>query len=71
MAHKEESDTSYDSEEIGNDRKTNKIEESVTSTIMPGHTMENVKCKITDLKVTSSESFSHVYFLKTLNQKTL
>ena len=54
MAHKEESNTSYDdSEEIGNDRKTNKIEESVTSTIMPGHTMENVKCKITDLKVTS------------------
>ena len=71
MAHKEESDTSYDSEEIGNDRKTNKIEESVTSTIMPGHTMENVKCKITDLKATSSESFSHVHFLKTLNQKTL
>ena len=71
MAHKEESDTSYDSEEIGNDRKTNKIEESVTSTIMPGHTMENVKCKITDLKATSSESFSHVHFLKTLNQKNL
>ena len=71
MAHKEESDTSYDSEEIGNDRKTNKIEESVTSTIMPSHTMENVKCKITDLKVTSSESFSHVHFLKTLNQKNL
>ena len=71
MAHKEESDTSYDSEEIGNDRKTNKIEESVTSTIMPGHTMENVKCKITDLKATSSEFFSHVHFLKTLNQKTL
>ena len=71
MAHKEESDTSYDSEEIGNDRKTNKIEESVTSTIMPGHTMENVKCKITDLKATSSESFSHVHFLKTLNQKLL
>ena len=71
MAHKEESDTSYDSEEIGNDRKTNKIEESVTSTIMPGHTMENVKCKITDLKATSSESFGHVHFLKTLNQKTL
>ena len=71
MPHKEESDTSYDSEEIGNDRKTNKIEESVTSTIMPGHTMENVKCKITDLKATSSESFSHVHFLKTLNQKTL
>ena len=71
MARKEESDTSYDSEEIGNDRKTNKIEESVTSTIIPGHTMENVKCKITDLKATSSESFSHVHFLKTLNQKTL
>ena len=72
MAHKEESNTSYDdSEEIGNDRKTNKIEESVTSTIMPGHTMENVKCKITDLKATSSEFFSHVHFLKTLNQKTL
>ena len=72
MAHKEESNTSYDdSEEIGNDRKTNKIEESVTSTIMPSHTMENGKCKITDLKVTSSESFSHVHFLKTLNQKTL
>ena len=71
MAHKEESDTSNDSEEIGNDRKTNKIGESVTTTIMPGHTMENVKCKITDLKATSSESFSHVHFLKTLNQKTL
>ena len=71
MAHKEESDTSYDSEEIGNDRKTNKIEESVTSTIMSGHTMENGKCKITDLKATSSESFSHVHFLKTLNQKNL
>ena len=40
MAHKEESDTSYDdSEEIGNDRKTNQIEENVTSTIMPDHTM--------------------------------
>ena len=72
MAHKEESDTSYDdSEEISNYRKRKKIEESVTSTIMLGHTIENVKCKITDLKAISSESFCHVHFLKTLNQKTL
>ena len=72
MTHKEESDTFYDdSEEISNDRKTNKIEESVTRTIMPGHIMEKVKCKITDLKATSSESFCRVHFLKTLNRKTL
>ena len=72
MTHKEESDTFYDdSEEISNDRKTNKIEESVTRTIIPGHIMEKVKCKITDLKATSSESFCHVHFLKTLNRKTL
>ena len=72
MTHKEESDTSYDdNEEIRNDRKTNKIEESATSTIMPGYTMEKVKCKITGLKATSSESFCCVHFLKTLNQKTL
>ena len=45
---KEESDTYYDSEELSNDRKPNKSEESVTSTIMPGKAMENVKCKIID-----------------------
>ena len=48
MASKEESDTYYDNEELSNDRKTNKNEESVTSTIMPGEAMENVKCKIID-----------------------
>ena len=29
-------------------KQTNKSEESVTSTIMPGEAMENVKCKIID-----------------------
>ena len=48
MASKEESDTYYDNEELSSDRKTNKSEESVTSTIMPGEAMENVKCKIID-----------------------
>ena len=48
MASKEKSDTYYDSEELSNDRKTNKSEESVASTIMPGEAMENVKCKIID-----------------------
>ena len=49
MASKEESDTSYDdSEELRNDMETNKSEESVTSTIMPGEAMGNVKCKIID-----------------------
>ena len=48
MANKEESDTSYDdSEELSNDRKTNKSEQSFTIT-MPVEAMENVKCKITD-----------------------
>ena len=48
MANKEESDTSYDdSEELSNDRKTNKSEQSVTIT-MTVEAMENVKCKITD-----------------------
>ena len=48
MVNKEESDTSYDSEELSNDRKTNKSEESVTMTIMPVEAMENGKWKITD-----------------------
>ena len=39
MASKEESDTYYDSEELSNDRKINKSEGSVTSTIMPGEAM--------------------------------
>ena len=44
MASKEESDTSYDdSEELRNDMGAKKSEESVTSTIMPGEAMENVK----------------------------
>ena len=48
MADKE-NDTSYDdSEELSNDRKTNKSEESVTMTIMPVEAMENGKWKITD-----------------------
>ena len=46
MANKEESDTSYDSEELSNDRKTNKSEESVTMTIMPVEAMENGKLQI-------------------------
>ena len=42
MANKEESDSSYDdSEELSNDRETNKSEESVTNTIMPGEAIEN------------------------------
>ena len=49
MAIKEKRDTSYDdSEELRNDMEANKSEESVTSTIMPGKAMENVKCKIID-----------------------
>ena len=49
MAIKEKRDTSYDdSEELRNDMETNKSEESVTSTIMPGKAMQNVKCKIID-----------------------
>ena len=49
MAIKEKSDTSYDdSEELLNDVEANKSEESVTSTIMPGEAMQNVKCKIID-----------------------
>ena len=49
MAIKEKSDTSYDdSEELRNDVEANKSEESVTSTIMPGEAMQNVKCKIID-----------------------
>ena len=49
MAIKEKSDTSYDdSEELRNDMEANKSEESVTSTIMPGEAMQNVKCKIID-----------------------
>ena len=49
MAGKEERDTSYDdSEELRNDMEANKSEESVTSTIMPGKAMQNVKCKIID-----------------------
>ena len=49
MAIKEKRDTSYDdSEELRNDMEANKSEESVTSTIMPGKAMQNVKCKIID-----------------------
>ena len=40
MANKEESDTFYDDrEELSNDRETNKNEEIVTSTIIPGEAM--------------------------------
>ena len=47
MANKEESDTSYDdSEELSNDRKINKSEESVTMTTMPVEAMENGKLQI-------------------------
>ena len=68
MTNKEESDTSYDdSEELSNERETNKIEESVTSTIMPGEAIENVKSKTIDLKATPRKPFCHVHFLKILN----
>ena len=72
MASKEESDTSFDdSEELSNDRETNKSEESVTSTRMSGNAMENAKSKIINLKATSHKPFYHVHFRTILNHKTL